>query len=162
MTRHDRDHSLHDAVRSILREGDPVNDGREPTPDEMARLRASLLDAAHDAESERARLLDPPCLPESGRRWTPAAVASALVLLAIAGAVALRFEPSDRTERAGRLTAAERTGDAGEPAGAADTADPAGRQIQFTTPGGTRVVWWLYPRDHDPSDRARRGSGGRS
>lgn len=155
MTRTNRD-TLDHAVRSALREGDPAADGRQPTPDEVARLRTRVLDAAHDAERERARLLDPPCLPESGRRWSPAAVAAALVLLAIAATVALRFEPGERWERAGRLGTADGAGDAGE------TADPAGRQIQFTTPGGTRVVWMLYPEDHDASGRADRGPGGRS
>ncbi len=154
MTRENRDdslrESLRDALRSTLREGDPAADGHDPTPDEVARLRARVLDAAHEADAER------------GWRWVPATVAAALALLVIAGAVALRFEPGDRTERAGRFTPADGAGAAGEPEGPVEAEDPEGRQIQFTTPGGTRVVWMLYPEDPNPSGRAERGSGGRS
>lgn len=154
MIRETRHEAPHHALRSALREGDPAADGREPAPDEVARLRARVLDAALDAGSERDHLLHPHCVPEGGGRWTPAAVAAALLLLMIAGAVVVRFDPGGTAER--RLESAD------EPGGEIDTAGPEGRQIQFTTPGGTRVVWMLYPDDQDPSGRAERGSGGRS
>lgn len=144
-----------EALRSILREGDPAADGREPDAEEAARLRARVLDAAGEA------LLDPPCLPDTGWRWTPAAVAVAALLAVVAlGAVTLQLSRSAApgSAKEGRDAA----GGVHDPAHDPDPhLDRSPRQIQFTTPGGTRVVWMLYPESTDSDRRAAR-PGGRS
>lgn len=140
--RDDRNPSL----RSILQEGDPAADGREPTAGETAHLRARVIDVAREAAREAA----PTPVPD--RRWRPAAVAAALLLVAALGVVL------HGVRRSVAPTPAPREAGAG---GAHDPAD-APRQIQFTTPGGTRVVWMLYPDDTESDSRAARRPGGRS
>jgi hypothetical protein len=148
-----------EALRALLREGDPAADGREPSAEEIARLRARLLDAARSpvGDERRAAVIHPHCAPdpaETRTRWTPAAVAfAALFAVLVLGAVTLRIvRPAPPgTGRAGMEAGATGEVPADEP-----------RQIQFTTPGGTRVVWMLYPEDPESDSRAARGPGGRS
>lgn len=141
MTHETRD----ETVRSMLKAGDPAADGREPTAEETAHLRARVLDAAK---------IHPHRSPDPGKirvRWTPAAVGfAALFALLVLGAVTLR------------VTRPAPTGAGGATGAAGEIPVEAPRQIHLTTPGGTRVVWMLYPEDTDSDSRAGRGPGGRS
>lgn len=162
MTKETRDEGL----RSLLREGDPADDGREPSAEETARLRARVLDAARapTGDERRAAVIHPHCAPdaaESRVRWTSAAVAAAaLFAVLVLGAVAFRVSRSAPTATGQPALEAGATGATGEIP--VPHLERAPRQIQFTTPGGTRVVWMLYPEDTESDSRAGRGPGGRS
>jgi hypothetical protein len=97
----------------LLRKGDPI--GREPTlgEDEVARMRRAVLGA------ERAR---PPRF-----RTAQVVVAALLSLVVGLGAWVQRFDPSRNPPAEPVL---------GAPAAAGER-----RQLQFATPGGTRVIW---------------------
>jgi hypothetical protein len=158
MTHETRD----ETVRSMLKAGDPAADGREPTSEEVAHLRARVLDAARvpyesPADEERpAAVIHPHCAPDLAARirWTPAALAfAALFAVLVLGLVTLRVT---RPAPTGSGQPAREAGAGGDPS----VDEP--RQIHLTTPGGTRVVWLLYPEDTDSDSRAGRGPGGRS
>lgn len=143
MTRESRD----EALRALLWQGDPADDGREPSAEETARMRARVLGAA-----------SAPDAAESRTRWTPAAVAAAaLFAVLVLGAVTLRISRSSPTATGQPALEAGATGEI-----PATHRERAPRQIQFTTPGGTRVVWMLYPEATESDSRAGRGPGGRS
>jgi len=101
-----------EALQAWLRRGDPLGDGCEPAPSEVARLRQRVIDAA-----ER----------RPARRWVPSLAAAAALVLAVAAAWITVSERSSQPPE--RIT---------EP-----SAKP--RQVHFSTPGGTRVVWVLDP-----------------
>lgn len=105
------------SLRILLREGDPVE--REPalTPDDVERMRRTVLASAVSARP---------------RDWTMrVALAAALSLLVGVGAWL------------GHATTRQRTVPQ-LPAGPDRTAAAQGdskRQVQFATPGGTRIIW---------------------
>jgi hypothetical protein len=100
-----------------LRQGDPAASGPGLSPDDAQRMRRNIL----AAEPEPRRM---PLLPLAA---LTTAVALSLVM----------FWPREATPPADRLTYARP---------AATDAEPASRrQIQFTTDGGTRIVWTLDP-----------------
>lgn len=115
-----------DPVRELLRQGDPTGDGREPGADEVRLLRTRVLEEARQAPRR-----------EPHERFRPAiAVAwAALVCIGVlvaAGTVSLwRDLPSPGADTAATTATAPE--------------EAAPRQVQFTTPGGTRIVWVLYP-----------------
>jgi len=112
-----------DVVRSWLRHGDPASDGREPGASEIASVRRRVLEAANEGRSQA---------------WTPspAWAAAAAVLLALM--IGWSLGPSSKAPTVGPRPAASFEA---HPA----VATPRQRQIQFDTPGGTRVVWVLNP-----------------
>jgi hypothetical protein len=125
-----------DRLRAALRRGDPAADGREPDAGELGVLRERLLESA-----AARRRPAPPARPRALRPAFAAAAATAAVLVLTLGlAVALQLHRAvDRppgSERSGEEAAAGTLG-----AGA----ETPRQQIQFTTPGGTRIVWVLYP-----------------
>jgi hypothetical protein len=73
-----------EALRELLRQGDPVGDGCEPTPEEIARMRRQVLDAAGAHSSG-------PWLPG----WRPVAAVTAVIVVALATWLVLR--DADRT-----------------------------------------------------------------
>ena len=120
-----------DEIRQLLRRGDPAGDGETLAPDEVARLRRKIL---AEIPSERPR------------GWRPAwalglSVAAAAVLVSI---VVFIWTPSSplRTDRrpVGSHTSATDLTTRG-----VRTQERAVQQIQFVTPGGTRVIWTLDP-----------------
>ncbi|HUP43147.1 MAG TPA: hypothetical protein VM599_08060 [Thermoanaerobaculia bacterium] len=125
-----------DRLRETLRRGDPAADGRAPDAAETALLRARLLESAADAGHGRPRAFGP--------SFATAAAAAGLLVLTLGLAVTLRLDR--RADRAlDRAPGPERAAEAsGGPALGAEAETPP-RQIQFTTPGGTRIVWVLYP-----------------
>jgi hypothetical protein len=112
------------SLRTLLREADPVE--REPalTPGEIGRMRRRVLDAGRMARSGG---------------WGPRlAVATAVVLvLALAGATGKQWRPDLQPARAPQPGHVDPIRDDV----AAMPAIDARRQLQFATPGGTRVVW---------------------
>ena len=138
-----------DRLRAALRRGDPADDGREPGASELRLLRERLLESAAETPAARAAGADPAARP--GRRWraalrpafaTAAAAAAALIL---ALGLVLALDPGGGlgrvVDRVRGAAGPEETTAAAGPLGA----EPAHRQVQFTTPGGTRIVWVLYP-----------------
>ena len=100
----------------LLRDGDPGEDGRDPEPHEIVRIRSAVL-----AEAER-----PP------RRWL-------LPVLVPATGLALALGLALYLQQAHREPVSTDT-----PAQAAPERQK--RQIQFTTESGVRIIWILDPR----------------
>jgi hypothetical protein len=107
-------------VRSLLDEADPIR--REPElPDgDATRMRSVIVSAARQ-----------PARPSPF--WSGAlALAAAAVLAVVAGTIGERRLPT-------RQVSSEI-----EPA-IAPSANGERRQLQFSTPGGTRIIWTLDP-----------------
>jgi hypothetical protein len=92
MSRNPRD-PRDEALGELLRRGDPVGDGCEPTPEEIAHMRRQVLDAAGTHISGPWLLW-----------WRPAAAVMAVVVVALAAWVVLRdadsSSPATRRARA--------------------------------------------------------------
>jgi hypothetical protein len=86
MSRNPRD-PRDEALGELLRQGDPVGDGCEPTPEEIARMRRQVLDAV-------GTHISGPWLPW----WRPVAAVTAVVVVALATWLVLR--DADRTHPA--------------------------------------------------------------
>jgi hypothetical protein len=124
-----------DRLRETLRRGDPAADGRAPDAGETALLRERLLESAADAG------FAPPIRPRALRpAFATAAAAAAVLVLTLGLAVTLRLHRQADRVRGPELPTEEPLGGV---LGAGAETPP--RQIQFTTPGGTRIVWVLYP-----------------
>lgn len=123
-------------LRALLRRGDPAADGREPAGEELRALRDRTLRAAREGNrTDRAS-------PAWRRR---PALTAAVVGSALAGALVVGL--ALWTPRPGGPEAADPT--AVDPAGPSmhepATRPDRPRQVHFTAPGGTRIVWTLYP-----------------
>jgi hypothetical protein len=161
-----------EALRELLRRGDPVGDGREPTPEEVALMRREVLDATRTRSG--AALL---------HWWRPAAAVAAMVVMALAAWLVLRdadsttpiphetretaaatgpgpetveaapAEPQpthdsmtdDAHETEQVRIAAAGTAPPGTEVSATTTEDRSARTIRFTTRNGTRIIWTLDP-----------------
>jgi hypothetical protein len=103
-------------LRALLQDGDPV--------------RAEQGLAAADAERMRRRVVTAAAEPAPG--WTPwhrpLAVAAIVVLAVVLGTIR-----NDRTIAPAPA--------ATDPVGSAGSGDGGRRQLQFSTPGGTRIIW---------------------
>jgi hypothetical protein len=110
-----------DELRAWLRSGDPVSDGREPGPAEVAWLRQAVREAAASR------------VP--GPRWEPVAAAAG----ALAAALLVVSLLGDRLSRAPSAP----DGAAASPRPSPSEEAGAQRQVQFTTQRGTRVLWTL-------------------
>lgn len=115
--------NAYDLVRNWLRRGDPGNDGSEPGPLEFASIRREILAVAFEKRASA---------------WTlsPVWATAAAVLLAVW--VGGSLEPPPTSPASDPRPAAFRGARPGP-------TTPQTRQIQFDTPGGTRVVWVLDP-----------------
>ncbi len=106
------------SLRSLLRDGDPIAREGELSPDEAARIRQQLRSEL--AKSQRVA------------RPVFAVLTAAMILLAVGAAliarrpVSLNPVPVEATDPALQGGNSE-----------------ASRQLQFVTPGGTRVFWTL-------------------
>ena len=111
-------------INRYLREADPV--GREPglTPEAVAELRRVVVKAAQQPAGASLGLL----------ALRTFAVAATAALIVGAGVVANRRPP------AAVLTSGPTT--------AAPPAATERTQVQFSTPGGTRIVWTIDPSFH--------------
>lgn len=110
-------------IKKLLEEGDPLRSEQPLSAVEAQVLRTAMLEAA---------VVAPRNIVSAWHR--PLAVAVVLIVLIGLGGIT-----SDRA-----VTPAT------EPAGAADVTPAAEngerRQIQFATPGGTRIIWILDPQ----------------
>jgi hypothetical protein len=107
-------------VRSLLAEADPLRAEPALSEDEASRMRRAVVAAA--AERQTPALFWPRVF----------AVAALAVLMVMAGSLGERrtvpIEPSEAAAGADAPTVDER------------------RQLQFSTPGGTRIIWTLDPQ----------------
>src|SRR5688572_22774032 len=114
--------------KTRLREADPERRSIAPA-DDVARVRETVIAAASVA-------------PSSGRPlWRRPLPVAAAVLLAIgAGAATARQVAENREAQA---IAGSPSGAAGASVDAADApaAEVERQQLQFSTPGGTRIIW---------------------
>ena len=109
-----------DELRRRLREADPVAAEGPPAADAMQDVRRAVLAAAAQAPAARTN------------RYATLALAATLAIAAALGVVAARQFGAGTggqaiPQRAASITAAERT------------------QVQFSTPGGTRIIWTIDP-----------------
>ncbi len=113
-------------IRELLRRGDPAGDGETLAPDEIAQLRRKILAAVPSGSPRGWR--------SSWALGLSAAAAAAMVSL-----VVFLWSPSSslRTARSPVESPARE--------GGVRTRERAVQQIQFVTPGGTRVIWTLDP-----------------
>ncbi len=121
-------------LTKLLRDGDPLNpqnkDDREPTelsPADVQVIRRAMLEAAQTRST-------------TGSVWQrPLAWAAvAVVLIGVGGVAGHRVN-----ERASSEPRAVDTGWVAERSGSSGEMSP--RQVQFSTPGGTRIIWILDP-----------------
>jgi hypothetical protein len=106
-------------IRSLLEEADPLRRESELSETDAARMRAVIVGAARR-----------PVKPSPF--WSGAlAVVAAVIVIVIAGTVGERPLPN-------------RSVLSDEPAFAQSTGGER-RQLQFSTPGGTRIIWTLDP-----------------
>lgn len=160
-----RNHSdRDDHVRGILRRGDPAA-GDGLTTDEIHAMRRSVLNAAPD--SPRRSLVGPVLVATCAalfylsvwwvgkveRMWEapreasvppPAAVPPALPEPAPVASIAESVPPPPVSVRSTRRRAPQPAPRREE---IALHQEPHTRQIQFSTPGGTRVIWVLTTED---------------
>ena len=117
-------------LTNLLRDADPLKDdseNKELSPAEAQVIRRAMLEAA------QAR-------PSAGAAWQrPLAWAAvAIVLISVGGIAGHRINERASIEPRPVDTGwlAERSGSSG---------DMSPRQVQFSTPGGTRIIWILDP-----------------
>jgi hypothetical protein len=107
-------------VRSLLAEADPLRAEPALSEDEASRMRRVVVDAA--AAREAPGLFWPRVI----------AVAALVVLMVMAGSLGERRTlPVERDDAA---------------VGAEMPSNDERRQLQFATPGGTRIIWTLDPQ----------------
>jgi hypothetical protein len=151
-------------LRQILRQGDPAGEGGGLTPDEARALRRTVLTAIPE---RKRRLL--PVLALAGALATAALIAVLLLRpepvkapappsrIATAPPVAQapvppapRPAPKEAEPRPvhhrhhprSRVPAAPAIPEVHDTLASLETAEPE-RQVQFSTPGGTRIIWIL-------------------
>ena len=106
-------------IRSLLEEADPLRHEPELSETDAARMRAVIVSAARQPV-------------RSSPFWSGTfAVAAAVALIVVAGTRGERRLPN-------RVAVSE--GEA-----IAQVAGGKRRQLQFSTPGGTRIIWTLDP-----------------
>jgi hypothetical protein len=107
-------------LRSLLEEADPLRRESELSETDAARMRAVVVSTARQPV-------------KSSPFWSGAfAVAAAAMLMLIAGTL-------------GERRLANRAAVSGTEPAIVQTASGERRQLQFSTPGGTRIIWTLDP-----------------
>lgn len=108
-------------IGQLLREADPLAHERGVLPDDAQAMRRAIVAAAEQK-------------PTIAWWPRPMVVAATIAVTLVAGVAVGRWLPS-------RDTAAARRGTAPPPSAASHDR----RQLQFATPGGTRVIWVFNP-----------------
>ncbi len=106
-------------IRNLLRETDPVAREPRPSPETLTEMRRAVLAVARMT----------PATPVWGRQLTLAASLTVMVLAAVVAASRVPSAPSGPDASSSVPTAVS----------------GQGTQVQFSTPGGTRIVWTLDP-----------------
>ena len=159
-------------IRQLLREGDPFAGEPGLRPEEAREMRRTVLNAIPDQRARRFRLLPALALagaaavavliavlalrPDSGRTPKPAPPRIAAVPAPVPPPSAPAARPTPQEEETPKVQPrhrrrppaprAPRTGEALaslEPP--KESEGTALREIQFTTPGGTRILWTVAP-----------------
>jgi hypothetical protein len=105
-------------LSALLRDADPVSHEPGLSPDAVADLRRAMIVAAHMA-------------PASPVFWgRQLAMAACLTVMVLTGVIAAHRVPSAVREA---------------PAPAISSSSAQRTQVQFKTPGGTRIIWTLDP-----------------
>jgi hypothetical protein len=110
------------ALNDLLREADPLTDDPGLSSAEARVIRRLVVDAASEREA---------ATPFAHQ---PLAIAGVLTIMIAAGITAGRQLPIERATFSPRSAAPE-------------TNDER-RQLQFATPGGTRIIWTFDPEFH--------------
>ncbi len=122
-------------VEAILRRGDPAGDCRGLTPDAAAMMRRRIVAEQVPVFEQAQRLRSP------SRPFPAFAMAASLFSVLVIGWLFLRPDPPSVEHETAPRVASE----------VAETERPT-RQLQFSTPGGTRIVW-LFQADFEVSIR---------
>jgi len=115
----------------LLRDADPLAHEERLSPDEASRMRRAIVAAARD------RSTDVP-----GWWPTPMMVAATVAATLVAGVSVERWLP--RRDRAIGNPAARAAAISTLPAASRER-----RQLQFASPGGTRIIW-VFDSDFNP------------
>ena len=107
-------------ISKLLRDGDPLTSEPPRSPSDVQRMRRGVLAGASSRPA--------PWWPQ------PILVAATIALTLAAGVAIGRRLPPPREPTV-------RDGRAGGQAPALVSPEPARRQLQFATPGGTRIIW---------------------
>lgn len=107
-------------IRALLTEADPLRSDPGLSDIDAARMRSVILSTGREAQP--ALVFWPSAL----------AIAAVVILMVVVGGIAGRRLPARET--AVSVDIAVVPADAGER-----------RQVQFATPGGTRIIWTLDP-----------------
>jgi hypothetical protein len=158
-------------IHQILREGDPFAEEPGLSPEEIREMRRTVLNAIPDHPERRFRLLPALALagvaavavliavlilrqnPEGTPKPAPPRMAAAPVPIPPPSAPAADLVPREETRtvqprphRRRAVTRRPRTEDAvASLEGPKEPEETAVREIQFTTPGGTRILWTVAP-----------------
>jgi hypothetical protein len=158
-------------IRQILREGDPFAEGAGLNPEEVGEMRRTVLTAIPDRRERRFRLL--PALALAGAATVAVLIAvlalrpedkvPANVAPPRMAAVPVPVPPSPapvvgsapREETRAAQSRPHHHRKASRPSRTEDSLasleipkapeETSPREIQFTTPGGTRIIWTLVP-----------------
>jgi len=104
-------------LTSLLRDADPVRDGESLAPEDAQRMRRVVIGAVHPE-------------PQVAAWRRPLAIAVVVALL-----IGLSGGGNDRIDQVS-------TGGASTTIASPASSAPDGRrQLQFSTPGGTRIIW---------------------
>jgi hypothetical protein len=106
-------------LRTRLQEGDPIAHERGLSPDDRDRMRRQILTAKPVAASAPNRVF---------------LVLAATLVLVTAGAALLTHRLASRTAEVSEVAGSQSAIDA-----------PTVRELQFATPGGTRLIWIFNP-----------------
>jgi|RhiMetdeSRZDD1v2_1073273.scaffolds.fasta_scaffold12900_14 hypothetical protein len=110
------------AVNDLLREADPLNEDPGLSDVEVRVMRRAVVEAANERQAA------------GFFAYQPLAVGAVLVLMIAAGITTGRHLPSSRNS-------------VSRPSSAPTVAEER-RQLQFATPGGTRIIWTFDPEFH--------------
>jgi hypothetical protein len=110
-----------DALSRALRDGDPLAHESGLSAEDAAAIRRVVIAAAHRQ-------------PSPATAWPrPLMLAATLAMTIVAGVLVGRVLPHTHETRPTT------------PPAAAPATDAARRQMQFATPGGTRIIWVFDP-----------------
>ena len=107
------------ALNDLLRDGDPLTDDPGLSPVEARVIRRLVVDAANEREADNLFA------------HQPLAITAVVMLMIALGITTGRRLPGERTTFTPRSTT--------------PIASEERRQLQFATPGGTRIIWTFDP-----------------
>ena len=188
--RSDRRNLSDEELGKLLKLGDPAGDGNDPTTDEIAAMRRTVLNAVDSGAVARpwlsrslvtasatvavalialtillrtgpwGEVLQPETGPATPAETAPAApIDSAATVAESPEAIAAEPSSGPSPEPTPATAGTEEVPQGVESQIAPEVARRGPRTVQFTAPGGTRIIWTLDPDFQlpvsEPDDRAR-------